>query len=36
MSNSKEQVRIQLTQEQKAVIKQAAGKDAEVLELSDK
>ena len=34
MSNSKEQVRIQLTPEQMAMIKNATGKNAEVLELS--
>lgn len=34
MSNPKEQVRIQLTPEQKVMIKNATGKDAEALELS--
>ncbi len=34
MSSSKEQVRIQLTPEQKALVKSATGKDAEALELS--
>jgi hypothetical protein len=34
MSNPKEQVRIQLTPEQKAQIKNATGKSAEALELS--
>ena len=33
MSNSKEQIRIELTQEQRAAIKKATGKDAEALEL---
>jgi hypothetical protein len=33
MSNSKEQVRIELTTEQKAMIKNATGKNAEALEL---
>jgi hypothetical protein len=33
MSNSKEQVRIELTQEQMAMIKKATGKDAEAIEL---
>jgi hypothetical protein len=34
MSNPKEQVRIQLTPEQKTQIKNATGKNAEALELS--
>ena len=34
MSNPKEQVRIQLTPEQKSEIKNATGKDAEAVELS--
>jgi len=34
MSSPKEPVRIQLTPEQKALIKNATGKDAETLELS--
>ena len=34
MSGSKDQVRIQLTPEQKAQIKNATGKDAAALELS--
>jgi hypothetical protein len=34
MSNPKEQVRIQLTPEQMALVKNATGKDAETLELS--
>jgi uncharacterized small protein (DUF1192 family) len=34
MSNAKEQVRIQLTPEQKALVKNVTGKDAEVVELS--
>ena len=34
MSNPKEQVRIQLTPEQKAVVKTATGKTVEALELS--
>jgi hypothetical protein len=34
MSNPKDQVRIQLTPEQKAMVKSATGKDAEALELS--
>jgi len=34
MSNPKEQVRIQLTPEQKAQIKSVTGKSAEALELS--
>jgi uncharacterized small protein (DUF1192 family) len=34
MSNPKEQVRIKLTPEQKAEIKNATGKDAEAVELS--
>lgn len=34
MSGQKDQVRIQLTPEQKAMIKTATGKDAEALELS--
>jgi len=34
MSNPKDQVRIQLTPEQKAMVKNATGKDAEALELS--
>jgi len=34
MSNAKEQVRIQLTPEQKALIKNVTGKDAEAVELS--
>ena len=33
MSNPKEQVRIELTPEQKAMIKNATGKNAEALEL---
>lgn len=33
MSNPKEQVRIELTPEQKAIIKNATGKNAEALEL---
>ncbi|HXS23555.1 MAG TPA: hypothetical protein VN719_04955 [Gemmatimonadales bacterium] len=34
MSNPKDQVRIQLTPEQKALVKNATGKDAEAVELS--
>jgi uncharacterized small protein (DUF1192 family) len=34
MPNEKEQVRIQLTPEQKALVKNVTGKDAEVVELS--
>jgi len=34
MSSSKEQVRIQLTPEQKTLVKNAIGKDAEAVELS--
>jgi hypothetical protein len=34
MSNPKDQVRIQLTPEQKAMVKNATGKDAEAVELS--
>jgi len=34
MSNAKEQVRIQLTPEQKALVKNVTGKDAEAVELS--
>jgi hypothetical protein len=34
MSNPKEQVRIELTPEQKAMIRDATGKNAETLELS--
>jgi hypothetical protein len=34
MSNPKDQIRIQLTPEQKAMVKNATGKDAEALELS--
>lgn len=34
MSNPKEQVRIQLTPEQKALVKNVTGKEAEVVELS--
>jgi hypothetical protein len=34
VSNPKEQVRIQLTPEQKALVKNATGKDAEAVELS--
>jgi hypothetical protein len=34
MSNPKDQVRIQLTPEQKALVKSATGKDAEAVELS--
>jgi len=34
MSNAKEQVRIQLTPEQKAQVKNAAGKNAETVELT--
>ncbi len=34
MSVNKEQVRIELTQEQRAAIKKATGKDAEALELA--
>jgi hypothetical protein len=34
MSNPKEHVRIQLTPEQKAMVKNATGKDAEAVELS--
>jgi len=33
MSSPKEQVRIQLTPEQKALVKSATGKDAEAVEL---
>jgi hypothetical protein len=33
MSNSEEQVRIEFTQEQRAMIKEATGKDAEAIEL---
>ena len=35
MSNPKDQVRIQLTPEQKALVKNATGKDAEAVELYD-
>ena len=34
MSSAKDQVRIQLTPEQKAMVKSATGKDAEAVELS--
>jgi uncharacterized small protein (DUF1192 family) len=34
MSNPKDRVRIQLTPEQKAEVRSATGKDAEVVELS--
>jgi hypothetical protein len=34
MSNPKDQVRIHLTPEQKAMVKNATGKDAEAVELS--
>ncbi|HZE76016.1 MAG TPA: hypothetical protein VE091_11955 [Gemmatimonadales bacterium] len=34
MSNPKEQVRIQLTPEQKALVKNVTGKEPEVVELS--
>ena len=34
MSESKENVRIQLTPEQKAIVKNATGKDAEAVEFS--
>ena len=34
MSNPKDQIRIQLTPEQKALVKNATGKDAEAVELS--
>jgi len=34
VSNPKEQVRIQLTPEQKTLVKNVTGKDAEVVELS--
>ena len=34
MSSAKDQVRIQLTPEQKAMVKNATGKDAEAVELS--
>jgi uncharacterized small protein (DUF1192 family) len=34
MSNAKEQVRIQLTPEQKALVKNVTGKEAEAVELS--
>ena len=34
MSNPKDQIRIQLTPEQKAMVKNATGKDAEAVEAS--